>query len=339
MIKNNLILPLLCISISFILISCSASYITEKNGTYNITAKNAGWTIVFPSNDYTFKKNKNNTDERCYYLFKHKNYDIIVSVDVMPNYEFNDEKQFRDAEWENLKSTFSNAKNIVKTNYPGCALVEYLVPDAMGLIKDYKSMHAYYLKDGYEIILHVSKVLFKESDQRMFDDIFKSVRFDKSEVKKEEINIKDSISKATQYFVEKGIRYLKKDNVDKVQYYYQKAYENELKEPTLDNQLCNIILVQLAGLYGIKNDVDKSKEVMRYGLSRDSTYPMFYYTLACAYAETNDLNKCIENLRTAYKYKKYLSEDETIPDPRQDDSFQKYLDNEKFQQALKEIGA
>ena len=66
-------------------------------------------------------------------------------------------------------------------------------------------------------------------------------------------------------------------------------------------------------------------------------YPMFYYNLACVYAESDDLDGAIKNLKLAYKYKKNMLPGETFPDPRKDSSFKKYINTEKFEAVLKQI--
>jgi tetratricopeptide (TPR) repeat protein len=88
--------------------------------------------------------------------------------------------------------------------------------------------------------------------------------------------------------------------------------------------------------YGISGDNKKAKEIFEYGLSKDDTYPMFYYNLACAYAEMNDLDNAIINLKHAFEYKENMIPGERIPNPSTDDSFSRYLNNEKFRRALEE---
>jgi hypothetical protein len=64
---------------------------------------------------------------------------------------------------------------------------------------------------------------------------------------------------------------------------------------------------------------------------------MFYYNLACAYAEMHDLDNAITNLKSAFEYKENMISGERIPDPATDDSFTRFLKNEKFRLALDEL--
>jgi len=89
--------------------------------------------------------------------------------------------------------------------------------------------------------------------------------------------------------------------------------------------------------YGISGDNKKAKEVFEYGLSKDATCSMFYYNLACAHAEMNDLDNAIKNLRLAFSYKANMIPGEQIPDPAGDASFARFLSNPRFRKLLEEI--
>jgi len=115
-------------------------------------------------------------------------------------------------------------------------------------------------------------------------------------------------------------------------------YNSVLKRDHLLNKAYWYVLIDNLGMaYGITGDLKSAEETFNYGLSKDSTYPLFYYNLACANAEKNDLNLCINYLKSAYKFKNNMLDGETFPDPATDDSFSKYLNNDLFISALKEL--
>src|SRR5665647_3734916 len=71
-------------------------------------------------------------------------------------------------------------------------------------------------------------------------------------------------------------------------------YNSVLKRDHLLNKAYWYVLIDNLGMaYGITGDLKSAEETFNYGLSKDSTYPLFYYNLACANAEKNDLNLCI----------------------------------------------
>lgn len=64
---------------------------------------------------------------------------------------------------------------------------------------------------------------------------------------------------------------------------------------------------------------------------------MFHYNMACTYAEMDDVDNAIKYLRTAFQYQDNMIKGETFPDPWSDDSFQRFMKNDKFVNALKEM--
>jgi tetratricopeptide (TPR) repeat protein len=116
--------------------------------------------------------------------------------------------------------------------------------------------------------------------------------------------------------------------------YYQQALDLEKKKPQLPPNQWHVLVDNLAMAYGIPGNLKRSKETLEYGLSKDPTYPNFYYTLACVYAEMNDLDQALSNLRTAFKYRENLIPGERMPDPRKDDSFKRFKNDERFQKLM-----
>jgi tetratricopeptide (TPR) repeat protein len=118
---------------------------------------------------------------------------------------------------------------------------------------------------------------------------------------------------------------------------YQKALDLEKEKPTLDKTLWRVLVDNLGMSYGISGDLKKAKEIFAYGLSKDPKYPMFHYNMACTYAEMNDVDNAIVSLKQAFEYKENMIKGEPMPEPATDSSFQRFLKNEKFVKALKEL--
>src|ERR1051325_7266578 len=96
---------------------------------------------------------------------------------------------------------------------------------------------------------------------------------------------------------------------------YQKALDREKDKRTLSDTLWRVLVDNLGMAYGISGDLPKAKTTFEYGLSKDSKYPLFYYNLACTYAEMNDVDKAIEFLRQAFQFKDNMNKGEAFPDP------------------------
>ena len=118
---------------------------------------------------------------------------------------------------------------------------------------------------------------------------------------------------------------------------YQKALDREKDQRTLDEAVWRVLVDNLGMSYGISGDLKKAKETFEYGLSKDPKYPLFYYNMACTYAEMNDVDNAIAYLKHAFEFKDNMIKGEHFPDPWTDDSFQQFMNNDKFVNALKEL--
>jgi len=118
---------------------------------------------------------------------------------------------------------------------------------------------------------------------------------------------------------------------------YVKALAIEKKERKLEKKWWFVLIDNLSLAYGISGDIKNSRETIEYGISKEPTYPLFYYNNACGYGEENNEAKAIENLRLAYKYKDNVLEGEKVPEPTTDSSFKNLMKSETFRKALTEM--
>ncbi len=120
---------------------------------------------------------------------------------------------------------------------------------------------------------------------------------------------------------------------------YQKALDLEKQDQKLQKKWWFILIDNLTLAYGISGDNKNARATAEYGISKDATYPLFYYNLADTYGEDGDEANAIKNLELAYKYKANVLDGEHIPDAATDDSFKKFRDSAKFKQALADMKA
>ncbi|MEP6568143.1 MAG: tetratricopeptide repeat protein [Acidobacteriota bacterium] len=118
---------------------------------------------------------------------------------------------------------------------------------------------------------------------------------------------------------------------------YQKALDLERENRTLDDTFWKVLVDNLGMSYGITGNLDKAKEVFAYGISKEPDYPMFYYNMACTYGEKDDMEKAIEYLRLAFDRRENMIAGERMPNPATDSSFERFMKEEKFKAALKEL--
>ena len=118
---------------------------------------------------------------------------------------------------------------------------------------------------------------------------------------------------------------------------YGKALDLEKKEPKLEKKWWFVLIDNLSLAYGISGDIKNSRETIEYGISKEPTYPLFYYNNACGYGEENNEAKAIDNLKLAYKYKDNVLEGEKIPEPTTDSSFKNLMKSETFKKAVADM--
>jgi len=118
---------------------------------------------------------------------------------------------------------------------------------------------------------------------------------------------------------------------------YSQALDMEKVKPELQKPLWYVLIDNLGMSYGMTGDLQKAKETFEYGIAKDSTYPIFYYNLACTYAEMGKAEEASQNLRKAFEYKSNVLAGETMPDPRTDDSFKKLMKDRDFRQLAESL--
>jgi len=146
----------------------------------------------------------------------------------------------------------------------------------------------------------------------------------------------DDVSMTTEY-VRQGSAYYLKHDFKRAIPPYEQALKREKVKRQLDQTIWTVLVVNLGMSYGITGDLQKAKETFEYGISKDPDYPLFYYNMACTYGEMDEMDKAIEYLKLAFERKDKMIAGERFPNPATDSSFKRFLNNEKFQLALKDL--
>ncbi len=118
---------------------------------------------------------------------------------------------------------------------------------------------------------------------------------------------------------------------------YQKALDLEKKDRKLEKNIWFLVVDNLAMAYGITSDIKKSRATLEYGISKEPTYPMFYYIMANTYGEENDEPNSIKWLRLAFERRGNMIKGESFPNPLKDSSFKNFAESETFKKAVEEM--
>jgi tetratricopeptide (TPR) repeat protein len=153
-----------------------------------------------------------------------------------------------------------------------------------------RNVFIYIIKDDTWLNFHLSKVLYSDEDAAIFENFISS------------ITIVDAFQPSSVKLFEFGTYYYRQENYKAAIKYYGKALELEKAKQELPDDLWLVLVDNLGMAYGISGDFENAKSTLDYGVSKKPSYPMFYYNLACNYAEQNDLENSLKNLSLAFKY-------------------------------------
>ena len=129
-----------------------------------------------------------------------------------------------------------------------------------------------------------------------------------------------------------GIYYADHDNNEKSLTYLKGALAKNDKTKQLDEDTWRHLINSLGVAYGKAGDYENSLKTLNIGIARYPEHGLFYYNLACTYAETSDKENALKNLTTALKYKAslYVNEDGSILKPLTDSSFKSLVKDVGF---------
>lgn len=286
------------------------------------------WALEIEAPGFTLRVNAIQPDGRRYFLADNAKSRTVLSVYL--------EAGKAPAAPEDCQRSLENRaqgeapfarKNIARGEVSGLETYAFTIPEVDGVPLNQRNIFACLVKDDVFVDIHMTKMFFKAADQLLFDTILQSARI----VVKEPVTAPVPVGNSMELLREGSRFYL-------VQQYreaigpYQRALDIEKVAPTLGKNFWRVLVGNLGMSYGITGDLARAKEVLEYGVSQDSTYPMFYYSLACVAARKGDEDDTKEFLKLAFEYRNNVIPGERFPDPRVDDSFQRLLLEREFRE-------
>ncbi|MGB8959593.1 MAG: hypothetical protein WCC00_11360 [Candidatus Aminicenantales bacterium] len=92
-----------------------------------------------------------------------------------------DAKVAREYYWKRMQASPLKMEEVQFSERGGAAVLEYTVKEASQKKIDWKNMNLYLSHDGYWVDVHLSKILFRSTDQDSFDKILDSVKISSSQ--------------------------------------------------------------------------------------------------------------------------------------------------------------
>jgi len=285
---------------------------------------NKSWGVVLELPGFTVNRVETMADGRRYMVAENSETHVVVSL-TLEEAKPSTANSCRGSLEKRAKKPPFKVRDVKFSQAGQADVMEYMVPEADGRPVNQKSLFACEFHEGAYVDLHVSKVNFGPADDKLFSQVLNSMR-----IESEQRSSMELLEEAS------GL-YLRHDYHAAIGPYSQ-ALDLEKANPKLQKTLWYVLIDNLGMSYGMTGDLQRAKETFEYGITRDSTYPLFYYNLACTYAEMGKAEEASQNLRKAFEYKANVLAGETMPDPRTDDSFKKLMKDRDFRQLAETLG-
>ena len=339
----------------------------QAQGPIRVALPGRDWALELQAPGFVQNVNGPMPDGREYLLANNEETWVEVSVFL----ESPNGKPAKDCP-THLKQTLANMAEHFEVNTDEATwsevnsipVTEFMIHSLKGLPIEQKNLLGCTEKDDVFVDIHISKQVYKEGEEHLLIDALNSLQFvpivkrgftvngatggtvtvyPKDATLAGNANSTPHITSAATptppegkkealyYFLAGGRLWLAKDYKGAIAP-YEKALELEKKNPTLSRDYWRVLVDSLGMAYGMNGDLDRAEATLRYGVSKDPDYPMFYYNLACASGERGNMNAAMKYLREAFARKQNSIAGESVPDPRTDDSFRKFMSNAEFKE-------
>lgn len=309
--------------------NAAAAATTAQEGSLQVSLPGKPWAVTVDASGFVVEQDQAKSDGRRYLLANNKSTGMVVSITLERNPKGADASTCPGYLRQRIKSlqgfTLSDVRYSTAANM---ATVEYLIPEAKGIPVRQKSLVACTAKDDVYVDIHLSKVLFKPEDAPLFATLLDAVHIVSAPAVLQSTPASDLDSRQ---YLEIGSRFFLQERYREAIEPYSNALELEKRNPKLEHNLWRVLVDNLGMAYGITGDLKNAEATFQYGLSKDATYPMFFYNVACVYGERNDLENALLYLNKAYTFRGNSIPGEGLPDPRKDDSFKRFLNDPRFQ--------
>jgi tetratricopeptide (TPR) repeat protein len=281
------------------------------------------WAFTINLPGFTVKANRIEPERRVYLLADKPNTGYTASVMLEKVNQPIEPNGCRDFLAARAKANSGFEKKDIRLSESGqMAILEYLVPDLKGHKIRQKNLFACMAREDVYIDIHLSKTLYQPGEEKLFEGILQTVGFEQI-----------TLSPRMQEMRNASSAYMRQD-YPKAIVEYEKVLAQEREDPQLEKSLWRVLIDNLGMAYGVTGDLKRAQETFEYGLTKDPTYPLFHYCMACTYAERGEFEKTVEYLKKAFEYKENIIPGEKMPDPRKDPSFSKFMKRGDFRKLI-----
>ncbi len=206
--------------------------------------------------------------------------------------------------------------------------LEYTIAETQGVHVEQRNVRTCLAQGNTYADIHLSKVLYKAAEAPLFDRVLSTIQLIDDPAQRNR-PAPGSPASSLELFKKGSVYYLQNRYTQAIPF-YQQAVDLEKASPQLEKTYWRVLVDNLGMAYGLTGRLADAKATFEYGVSIDAQYPMFYYNLACTYAEMQADAEAIRALKTAFRYRHNVNAGEQMPDPRTDSSFQRLMGRPDF---------
>jgi len=149
------------------------------HGKMAFTVPQAPWNFVLSADGFAVSQQKLKPDGTAGYFLMTSDKDYLtVSLWIEPAENCKTSRACRDMVYKSGNSAWGEYQDLVQSEIGDVSFFEFYRPAVQGQPVKMLDMYAEFVRDGYWIDLHISKVLYKKSDHALFEDLVKSAAFE-----------------------------------------------------------------------------------------------------------------------------------------------------------------
>lgn len=170
-------LPAFCLLLTLFQLSIASRALAEERIKFTVPA--APWRLTLPKGNLVVEQQQVSPNGRqgYYSMYDEKN-KMSISFFIEPVKNCKDSKACRDMVWKLGNSSWENPQQVIQSEIAGVSYFEFFMPTFQGQPVKQQNMYAEFVKDGFWVDMHISKILYRAEEHELFEQVIKSVEFE-----------------------------------------------------------------------------------------------------------------------------------------------------------------
>jgi len=167
----------------FVLITLSPTFLFAQakelgDGKIAFTTPQAPWSFVLSAKGFSLGRQQIKPDgSGAYFMMSNDGTYVNASLWIEPADKCKTSKECRDMVLKAGNPMWGEFKNLLLSEIGDVSFFEFYRPSVQGQPLKMLDMYAEYVKDGFWVDVHISKVLYKKRDHALFEELVKSAAF------------------------------------------------------------------------------------------------------------------------------------------------------------------